>query len=584
MDKRGIGPLLSFIAEGVILFNQRGEVTLVNPHASLLLDQTESSMIGKDVDGIIGAVLCPHEKTTLGYRIADRVFTTETALHIPQGQDWYFESSSGSCFPVFAAARRIVLNGEEQGVLIFRDISVEKKLERYKVDTAKRLSQLIPIMQKVATGTFDVSVPLPEIEDELTEVMVGLQLMIDDLATFEVERERSLVEQKNELESIARQKTTELENAKHHIEIILENLWSGLIEYDSNFIVVRMNAAAERILGVKRGDVMGKKITPEDKDIPELESLALISYPVLAASGKRVVKDAHGKNTAVHEINVTRPLEQDIEITTIPLTDTSGRASRGFIKVIRDITREKNINRSKTEFISIAAHQLRTPLSAIKWVLQLIIDEDVGAITDEQKELLQKGFDTNEKMISLVNDLLNVARIEEGRFDYVFESGNILSLTDRLIDELRVVAEEAGVKLEYEKPESVESFVFDAARLELSIQNLISNAIKYTPQGGTVRVVVSLEGTNLSITVSDTGVGIPERQLDRLFTKFFRAENVIKMQVTGTGLGLFIVKNIVARHGGTITVQSKENEGSTFTLTIPTNREAGTESEDISQS
>lgn len=232
--------------------------------------------------------------------------------------------------------------------------------------------------------------------------------------------------------------------------------------------------------------------------------------------------------------------------------------------------RLKEIDQMKTEFISVASHQMRTPLSAIKWVLKMMMDGDVGTLTAEQQDLLQKGYQSNERMILLINDLLNVSRIEEGRFQYRFSRVDLREIVERVIDELGPEIKARGATFRYQKPErELPKASIDEQKMHLVVQNLIDNAVKYTPRGGKVTVTLKLEGDKIVCAVTDTGAGIPERQQDRIFSKFFRADNVIRMQTEGSGLGLFIAKNIVERHGGTIGFESKEGVGSTFSFALP---------------
>lgn len=232
--------------------------------------------------------------------------------------------------------------------------------------------------------------------------------------------------------------------------------------------------------------------------------------------------------------------------------------------------REVTIARMKSEFISIAAHQLRTPLSAIKWTLKMMVDGDMGDITDEQAKFLEQGYDTNEQMIRLVNDLLDVSRIEEGRFGYRFSQASLEDVIEEAIKGFSIKAQKKKIILTFERPkERLPEVKIDRDKLKLAIENLIDNALNYTFHGG--RVVVSLQKENLFIKVfvQDNGVGIPEYQISRLFTKFFRGDNVIRMQTEGSGLGLFITRNIIRRHGGEVWVKSKEGEGTTFYFTVP---------------
>lgn len=355
-----------------------------------------------------------------------------------------------------------------------------------------------------------------------------------------------------------------------HIEAIVENLTIGLVEYDRSYAIIRINRAAEEMLGVSRAEVAGVRIEPKLlNERAGWKSLVEVSYPALARSARRIDRNTSGIGADAVEVSITHPLERDLEVVMLPLPDASENAG-GFVKMLRDITREKAIARSKSEFISIAAHQLRTPLSAVKWALRLVMDGDTGELNPAQEKMLARGYATNEKMIHLVNDLLNVSRIEDGRFGYRFERGAIEDIISSSIAGFSMNAAEHGVSVEYAPPpERIPPFAFDPDKVALAIQNLVDNAIKYTPPGGRVSVALAREDSYVKVTISDTGVGVPRDQIARLFGKFFRASNVIHMQTTGSGLGLFIVKNIVARHGGEIGVKSEENKGSTFWLTLP---------------
>ncbi len=592
--KKGVGKMLSFIAEGLVLFDTEGRIILVNPHASLLLDYTAEELVSKHIDKAFGIYL---DKKPLKSEdaIYHSIFKNKKPFYTPSGHVVYFESQTGRKFPVFVSAKQIDMDGINYGIVVFRDITTEKELEDYKINTAKKLAKLTPVLQKTAIGDFSTEIKIPAKEDEFTELFVGLSLMLDDLKEMDKTRQKTEKEKIEAIKSVesekrklaedyskklereVRLKTEELRRSNEHIETIIENLTSGLIEYDSNFTVLRINRAAENILGVKREDVVGKKIEPKNINNEEMVSLVEVSYPALSEKAKKIESSAsgiEGEGIGVNEVAVHYPLDRDLQVITAPVTTPEAGTRKGFIKVIRDITREKVISRSKSEFISIAAHQLRTPLSAIKWALRLVIDGDIGPVSPSQLKLLKRGYDTNEKMIILVNDLLNVARIEDGRFGYEFKEDDIVETISSLVSSASILAKERNITLKFEKPkEEIQKFVFDSNRASLALQNLVDNAIKYTQPGGVVTVRVNKKGKYVEVQVSDSGVGVPADQLNRLFSKFFRARNVLRMQTAGSGLGLFIVKNIVARHGGEIRVESKEGEGTTFYFTLPMDKE-----------
>ena len=238
------------------------------------------------------------------------------------------------------------------------------------------------------------------------------------------------------------------------------------------------------------------------------------------------------------------------------------------LKEIHD--REIAVSQSKTEFVSIVAHQLRTPLSALKWVLNLALEEDFGKLKKKQRELLGKGYDTNERMIILVNDLLDIVHIEEGRFDYKLEKGAVTEIIENIVKEIEAIAEQKGVQLFFHRPSpKLPEVVLDATKFRLAVANIIDNAVQYTPPNGRVDIEFSLNGNEILVSVKDTGIGIASRQLSRVFTKFFRADNAVRTQTVGSGLGLFIAKNIIEKHGGKIWIESEEGKGTTVYFTIP---------------
>jgi signal transduction histidine kinase len=230
------------------------------------------------------------------------------------------------------------------------------------------------------------------------------------------------------------------------------------------------------------------------------------------------------------------------------------------------------LDKMKSEFISIAAHQLRTPLSAIKWVIKMVLDGDSGPLNEEQKKLLFRGYVSNERIIELVNDMLNVSRIEEGRFGYTFGESNFQEVLDIVLDSLANTIKEKKIKFVLDRPKILPQIYMDKSKMILVFQNILENAAKYTPEYGTIRVGVEAGKELLRVKVADNGVGIPEADQQKIFSKFFRAGNVMRMQTDGSGLGLFIVKNIVNRHGGDITFSSHEGRGTEFVFTLPLNK------------
>ncbi|MBI4138176.1 MAG: HAMP domain-containing histidine kinase [Candidatus Wildermuthbacteria bacterium] len=232
--------------------------------------------------------------------------------------------------------------------------------------------------------------------------------------------------------------------------------------------------------------------------------------------------------------------------------------------------KEREIERMKTEFVSLAAHQLRNPLSVIRWTLQVMLEGDYGPVPKKQRELLQKTFESNESMIRLINDLLDVSRIEEGRYLYEPAFKDIVAVVNSMADKYKEEAERRGVALLVQEVSGGVPLVYiDEEKIRLAIQNLLENALRYTPRGGRVTIELSHDTKEVRVAVRDTGMGIPESQQRRVFQKFFRATNAKSLDSEGSGLGLYLVKNIIQAHGGSVEFQTQEGKGSVFTLRVP---------------
>lgn len=228
------------------------------------------------------------------------------------------------------------------------------------------------------------------------------------------------------------------------------------------------------------------------------------------------------------------------------------------------------LDKVKTEFISVAAHQLRTPLSAVKWTLSLLLDESSNNLTVEQRTLLMKGYESNERIIRLINEMLVVTRIESGRMSYNFTYIHIEDLIDSCMQDFDGQARARRIELTFNEPEEKLPYInIDPDKVRAVLQNLIENALFYTKDNGKIEIDAVKENNSIKVSVKDNGIGIPEKQKSGIFNKFFRAENALKARTDGSGLGLFVSKSIVEKHGGQIGFESTEGVGTTFYFTIP---------------
>lgn len=229
----------------------------------------------------------------------------------------------------------------------------------------------------------------------------------------------------------------------------------------------------------------------------------------------------------------------------------------------------KQIDKAKSEFVSLASHQLRTPLSTVNWYAEMLLAGDAGKLNDEQKKYIEKAYKGNQRMIKLVNSLLNVSRLELGTFVIETEPTDIVKLARSVIDEQKSKSDAKKIKITPHLSKGMPSIQADPNLLRMVFQNLLSNSIKFTPENGKIEFEISSGSKDIKIRVSDTGLGIPKNQHDKIFTKFFRADNVKEQDTDSTGLGLYIVKSIVEHSGGKIWFESEENKGTTFFVTLP---------------
>lgn len=332
---------------------------------------------------------------------------------------------------------------------------------------------------------------------------------------------------------------------------IINNLADGLIFIEDGTTVI-INPTAKNFFQTTEKEVLGKSL----KD--------LSSHPTI----RMLVEMLDIEKPPFLRKELSMGVSLKLEVSAILL----GLDNKNTIIILHDITRENFIERMKTEFVSIAAHQLRTPLSAIKWILKMFLDGDMGEITETQTQFLRKTYDSNERMINLVNDLLNVTKIEEGRFLQKIQKYDMADILVEAVGTFKELAEKKGLSFSYDLPsKSLPKINVDKEKIILAIQNIIENAVFYTKFGKIKIMTDYLSPQNeFMIRVQDTGIGIPEDQKVRIFSRFFRGSTALKTETEGSGLGLFIAKNIIEAHGGKVWFDSEEGKGTTFYLTLTT--------------
>lgn len=357
----------------------------------------------------------------------------------------------------------------------------------------------------------------------------------------------------------------EIKLERNELGSIIANLFDGIIAYDQNFKIVMMNRAAEQMLRAPAAEVVGKQVTPDLAKDPRFTVLAQILYPSIAPVVIR--RTEGGVYPQIVDMTFAKPFAE-FRVTTDRIIDPNG-VLLGFVKIMHDRTLEVAMLKSKSEFIEVAAHQLRTPLTSINWIFESLAKETMPA---DQKEMVDMGVMAVGNILKTVNDLLDVSQIEGGRYGYDFQEMDINEFADQVLAEMMPYAKEMGINVYLKRLENPLAVSIDPQKLGIVLSNLVSNAIKYNIENGEVIVEIKkLEDKPfVEVSIKDTGIGIPADEMQRLFKKFFRSDNARKTVVDGTGLGLYIARNIVRRHGGDIWAESQLNRGSTFHVMIPT--------------
>lgn len=252
-----------------------------------------------------------------------------------------------------------------------------------------------------------------------------------------------------------------------------------------------------------------------------------------------------------------------------PVRARAAGSSHGFVLLLEDVSEARKLERAKNDFVSVASHQLRTPLTAIKGIVSMMIDHDLGPLTKQQEPFMAEMQHSTDRMIELVNALLNASRIDLGIFSVEPEPVDLAELSKSVADEMSLTMQKKKMHFEMNVDTSMGLVMVDPKLMRMIFQNLLSNAVKYTGVGGYIKLTAKREAGRIKIRVADNGYGIPEKQRDKIFTKMFRADNARQLDPDGTGLGLYIVKAIAEATGGEIHFESTEGRGTTFTVTLP---------------
>lgn len=354
---------------------------------------------------------------------------------------------------------------------------------------------------------------------------------------------------------------------------IVNSIAEGLILVDSNNRVRHINPAAERLLNLSADSV--------NEDITEIiqndELIHIFEEDQRQILQHKPMDQIPSKNEGINlisEVTLARYHEKLVlRIIASPFLDENGLIL-GTVYLFDDITREREIDQMKSDFISLVSHELRTPLTSIIGFVSFILDGKAGTINDIQRNSLARVQRQSKRLAALINDLLDISRIESGRIQMDQAPISLLEIATQRLEEIRPQADEKSIQLDLSAPELVPEVLGDEARMGQVFTNLIGNAIKFTPNNGEVSVKVEADGNLLHVEVIDTGPGIPPEERQKVFDKFYQLSDISTRQQGGSGLGLSITKSVVEAHGGKLWIDDgNQGKGSNFQFVLPLVRE-----------
>jgi len=335
---------------------------------------------------------------------------------------------------------------------------------------------------------------------------------------------------------------------KEKSEAVVNNLSSPLIVTDQDHKIVLINETAKKLFSINK-DVIDTHFL---EVIQAEEIFEYIKNP--EAKEKKTFKLKKDDKERHYRISTRRVIDEDEEY-------------QFTVTLLEDITRLKEIDSMKSEFVSTVSHEFRTPLTSMNMGLNMVINEDTGELNEEQRELLEAAYEDVERLTELVSDLLDLSKIESGRIEMEFDKVDINDIIEKTLNPFYKQAEEKGIALKFKQSEDNVFAYADPSKISWVISNLVGNALRYADEGK-IEVGAEIKGRRVLVSVADNGPGIPREYQSKIFDKFVRAGND-KDEKSGTGLGLAISKEIITAHNGRIWVDSEEGEGSTFSFYIP---------------
>ncbi|MFO7890032.1 MAG: ATP-binding protein [bacterium] len=400
------------------------------------------------------------------------------------------------------------------------------------------IHRLVNATKNVGEGNYDVRLD-ETATDELGELAHEYNTMTEKLKKY---REMNI---------------SQIVAEKRKSEAILQNIDDGIILISSDYKISGINRTATKFLNADSGEILDHHF------LEVIKNENLFDYIKKANKTGKIPKIESGKNIISLR---NKNSELYLQFSIIPIHDKTGPIL-STILLLRDVTQLKKVDRLKSEFVMSASHELRTPLTSISMSIGLLQEKTLNKLKKNEKELLSAAYEEVERLKALVNNLLDLSKIEAGKMEMEFEKISVKVIFEKAISVMKTQVDDKNIKLASDVPDDLHYVKADLNKITWVLINLISNAIRYTESGGEINLFARHFGNNIHISVKDNGAGIPLEYQTKIFEKFVQVED--GNETKGSGLGLSICKEILKAHGGTIWVESETGKGSTFTFTLP---------------
>ena len=413
-------------------------------------------------------------------------------------------------------------------------------------DITAPLQRMTRLSRDIAGGNLDLRFNWSR-TDEIGQVASTFDEMVDQLRTVISAQQASLrdLQQKEAVQAA-----------------MLDGTVEGLALISPDYRIILANHRLSELLGTDVQKFQGQDVM----------SLIPVAHRILM-DPERVIRDLiamfrTGDDSAIVRARQHYPELRELEAYSTTVRGNDGE-NLGRLFAVRDVTSERQSDRMKTEFVSMVSHELRTPLTSVKGYVDLLREGELGELTEDQLGFLTIVANSTDRLIALINDLLDISRIEAGKLLLNLEPLDVATRIHEVVASLRPRLEEKRQVLTLDLPSTPMKILGDSTRIDQILSNLLSNAIKYTPEEGSITIRAELDATTLRLHIIDSGIGIAEADRDQLFTRFYRSADPAVRQISGTGLGLAITRSLVELHGGEISVESELGVGSTFSVSFP---------------